>query len=251
MIVALDECGNRIMASRAQKGGTFYCQGCGEDLILKRGKIRHAHFSHKSGAICSFITNKTEWHYEWQKCFGEENAEKVFQIAGYKHIADIQIGDKIIEFQHSNISNEDVAERCQFYKSFGFDVVWIFDAQKEVEERKLWCYEKRKGLNWLYEWARPNGAVLRALDMGATVYLQADKKYLVKITWYPNGEKTYPDYAKGDHWSRLKKFAATIMTKEQVIAEIINKAHKNFIPELIYPDDLASEYIDMVRAGII
>lgn len=37
----------------APKGEKYYCPGCGEEVILRRGEVKVAHFAHKSGTNCT------------------------------------------------------------------------------------------------------------------------------------------------------------------------------------------------------
>lgn len=108
MIIALDNNQCRVLASKANRKLDYYCQECGDKLLLRKGKIRRAHFSHRASINCeSAHRNKTDWHYDWQELFGLGYAERVIQVAGIIHIADILIGNTVIEFQHSRISEED------------------------------------------------------------------------------------------------------------------------------------------------
>lgn len=37
----------------APKGEKYFCPGCGEEVILRRGEVKIAHFAHKSGTNCT------------------------------------------------------------------------------------------------------------------------------------------------------------------------------------------------------
>lgn len=51
---ALDPKGDLVSAETAQKGSLFVCAGCSDELILRRGDQRRAHFAHKAGAaVCA------------------------------------------------------------------------------------------------------------------------------------------------------------------------------------------------------
>ena len=258
MIIALDENQCRVVASKAKKGSNYFCQGCGNPLCLKQGKIRRPHFAHLSDTPCEFTTNKTEWHYEWQECFGLDNSEIVFSYGKFKHIADIQIGDTVIEFQHSNISAEDVAERNKFYEFWGLHVVWIFDIRKELENDSFRCYQKRPGNNWLYEWDKPSKSVLRALDTCSTVFLQVSDKYLIEVTWYPSGEyertrgRGKKAHFEGEYWSKLSKFAGDIMDKKYAIKHITRTIDQSYTPRIQdgYDVEMIGEQIEMARMGL-
>ncbi|MEQ6359502.1 competence protein CoiA family protein [Thermoanaerobacter thermohydrosulfuricus] len=50
---AVDKEGKLHNAKEAEKGKQYYCPSCGEKVILRKGKIRTAHFAHKANANCS------------------------------------------------------------------------------------------------------------------------------------------------------------------------------------------------------
>ena len=244
MLIALDKEQNRTIAYKADKKLQYFCQECGEQLSLRQGKIRRPHFAHKAGSNCeSAHCNKTEWHYEWQELFGIDYAERVIQVAGVKHIADILLGDTVVEFQHSKISKEDVAERNELYRIHNLNVVWVFDCCKDCEDGTLYPYEKRPNFNWLFEWHKPNDSVLTAA-FNSSVYLQVSDNCLLEVTWFPNGY----DERKDDSWYSMKKFAANIMDKKHAIAKIKQSANIDGKPQLIQPDWMIDELIDMARA---
>lgn len=249
MLVALDEKINRVFATKAVKGQKYFCQGCNEELCLKQGEIRRHHFSHKCGDACEYYTNKTEWHYEWQECFGLENSEVIFECGKIKHIADIQIGNTVIEFQHSRIDKTDVVERNEFYNNWGLKMVWVFDARSEVENERLHSYEINSKYNWRFKWDRVNKSVLWALEGSNTegVFLQVSDNCLIRITWWPNGYTSNNSY-----WSKLRKFAGDIMDKKHAIKYIRSIIDKEYIPKPYdTTGDLLQETIDMARAGLI
>jgi hypothetical protein len=50
---ALDKSQKVCNPETAPKGEKYYCPGCGEEVILRRGEERVAHFSHKSDTQCT------------------------------------------------------------------------------------------------------------------------------------------------------------------------------------------------------
>ena len=116
MLKAIDGFGVSVTIDAAEEGKAYYCPICKQALIQKRGEIREHHFSHigpkgankKNYVPCSdkWHYDKTDWHIQWQKRFSDESYEKVLEFEGKKHIADVLVGDIVIEFQHSNISIE-------------------------------------------------------------------------------------------------------------------------------------------------
>ena len=78
----------------------------------------------------------SEWHRAWQNCFPKECREVVVQSGGIKHRADVLINKKtVIEFQHSPITAEEIAERNRFYTECGLKVVWVFDADGKIKNK--------------------------------------------------------------------------------------------------------------------
>ncbi len=147
--------------------GKVTCPFCNEELNYKHGQINIPHFAHKSDSKCITIDNNdmSLWHIAWQNCFPLDNIEvkfsKNYSLQDYdnfaarnnfntdnpnaKHVDDgkkayIQVNHRadyaniqsgcVIEFQHSPISPETVAERTAFYNNLGFKVVWVFDIDR-------------------------------------------------------------------------------------------------------------------------
>ena len=122
---------NKTYIQKAIKeGGHYICPICEEALIIKNGSIRKAHFAHKSSRQCddwySVDNSMSEWHRNWQEKYAEEYREVPVEINGVKHIADIQFGNYVIEFQHSPMSKEVFMERTFFYTQ-KYKLIWVFD----------------------------------------------------------------------------------------------------------------------------
>ena len=139
MFVANDQEGNRITIEDAVQGGAYFCPVCGGALSVKAKKpeaLKAAHFAHKKGKDCdSWKHDLSEWHYAWQKSFPKECREVVVQNGEEKHRADVLINNTVIEFQHSSISAEEIAERNSFYRECGYKVVWVFDAEGKIKNK--------------------------------------------------------------------------------------------------------------------
>ena len=126
MQFALDKNKNRIQPTKEIDG---YCPCCNEYLIAKMGEINIHHWCHKGDTNCNYKP-MTQWHYEWQNKFPEENREVIYidEITGEKHIADVSIGKFIFEFQHSAISIDEFKSRCEFYiNKLRKKLIWVFD----------------------------------------------------------------------------------------------------------------------------
>ena len=139
MFVAKDKEGNRVTIEEAARGCEYFCPICGGRVIVKakESEAVSEHFAHKNKVECdSWQHDMSEWHRAWQNYFPEECQEVVVQSGGVKHIADVLINnDTVIEFQHSPITAEEIAERNRFYTECGHKVVWVFDAEGKIKNK--------------------------------------------------------------------------------------------------------------------
>ena len=158
MFTALDKNGSRISIDEASRDGDYFCEACGEKLVLKNGKIRAPHFSHKKGTLCTddWDNEMSFWHLCWQKKFSFEQREIVKNYRNKKHRADVLIDDikTVIEFQHSPLSSEEFTERNNFFNALGYKVVWVFDVVEKYENGYIeFLYKNDYGHN-IYSWSR-------------------------------------------------------------------------------------------------
>ena len=141
VFVAKDKEGNRVTIEEAARGCEYFCPICGGRVIVKakESEAVSEHFAHKNKVECdSWQHDMSEWHRAWQNYFPEECQEVVVQSGGVKHIADVLINnDTVIEFQHSPITAEEIAERNRFYTECGYKVVWVFDAEGKIKNKSV------------------------------------------------------------------------------------------------------------------
>jgi hypothetical protein len=118
----------------AEKGLKGLCPICQQPVIAKCGKIKINHWAHTSLEHCDkWWENETEWHRQWKNTFPLEWQEIVAidEKTGEKHIADIKTnGSMVVEFQHSNISEEERISREKFYKN----MIWIVDGTRRKRD---------------------------------------------------------------------------------------------------------------------
>lgn len=133
MLIAKDSNGEYIDVLNANRHAYYFCPHCMEKLVVKQGRKRAWHFSHKSGSDCVASTeNMTEWHVAWQREFAMPYREVVVKNQdGSFRRADVLIENAVLEFQHSRISADDWRARCRFYDSVGKTVLWVYDRTKE------------------------------------------------------------------------------------------------------------------------
>lgn len=146
MMLAEAKDGSRVLAT---PGELAICPLCKSDVIPKCGEIKTWHWAHKSLTECdSWGEPESEWHYSWKKLFGLENTEITVKRGEVLHRADVKIGNKIIELQHSHLPPSEVREREQFYEN----MVWILDGEtaprKDYTPVEKWLSKKGK---WYYK----------------------------------------------------------------------------------------------------
>ena len=153
MYIANNIEGNRVDISDAKEGEEYFCPICNAKMIQKRGNIKEHHFAHEAQSECdSWNYDMSEWHREWQKRFPVETREVVVSKNSTKHRADILINNTVVEFQHSKMSNEEFNERNSFYKSCGYDVIWLFDLQEYYSDDRIEVsYDSDNKYHW--KWA--------------------------------------------------------------------------------------------------
>ena len=177
VFIAKDKEGNNITIEEAVRGGKYFCPICGGAVIVKAksSEAVREHFAHKNKTECdSWNYDMSDWHRKWQNSFPKECQEVVVQKDGIKHRADVLINNTVIEFQHSPITAEEIAERNRFYAECGHKVVWVFDAEGKIKN-------KNESVNTLDPclcaetdlcWKRPKREFSIKIPENVTIYLQ-------------------------------------------------------------------------------
>lgn len=76
-----------------------------------------AHWAHPQGSVDHWWEPETEWHRKWKERFPDDWQEVVHcSSTGERHIADVKTEHGLaIEFQHSDISEQERRSREEFY----------------------------------------------------------------------------------------------------------------------------------------
>jgi competence protein CoiA len=117
-----------------KKKGPFYCPSCKQELILKRGKLKMAHFAHKTTCIIK-PEGETESHllgkkklFHWLQRQGFHPRLEAY-ISEFKQRPDLLFKWKerqaVIEFQCSVIPSEEILKRTSTYLKHHFYPIWI------------------------------------------------------------------------------------------------------------------------------
>lgn len=229
MKFALDAEGKRIHISKTHAKNEYFCEECGEKLVLKKGEINAHHFAHPKNSVCtdSWSYDMSEWHQSWQAKFPIKNQEVVMTHNGIKHRADVFINDTVIEFQHSPLSSLEFEERNRFYTSLGYKVVWVFDVIDLWDARRIEETDKDN----IYKWTHPKNTfdMYNYKDKNIEIYFQisseeyGDTTTLMKVTWIaPTGfERFAIEDNYYDEEDFLYRYLPKKLTKEDLYDVLI------------------------------
>lgn len=154
MFIAYNEKGERTSIDNINNSAHYFCPICNGELLVKnKGNKKKHHFAHKKKCTDTWTNDMSDWHIGWQRRFPEQYREVVVTHNNEKHRADVLIGQTVVEFQHSPISNEEFLERNMFYTSAGYNVVWLFD-MIDVFKTRMKYIESNEQYNfeWGYHW---------------------------------------------------------------------------------------------------
>lgn len=145
MLTALNKHGNLISLVEhveeevltTMRRNSFYCPQCNESLILKAGKIRIMHFSHKKNSVCTtfFSEPESEQHLQGKKDLHQTflniglETQLEYYIRDLRQRPDLLVSYKsdkfAIEYQCSPISRKVLTDRTNGYNSKGMTPIWI------------------------------------------------------------------------------------------------------------------------------
>jgi hypothetical protein len=129
---------NRVLADTAPKGPDYLCPKCKKIVILKRGRIVIAHFSHKPPTNCSWATGETKAHLEAKQIVFDGLQERGIR-ALLEYVIDTMPGDRradvmawsatntqlAIELQHTSIGIPEIEARAHAYSRAGIAQIWL------------------------------------------------------------------------------------------------------------------------------
>jgi len=134
-LFALDE-QEKIPAYAAEKGKNYTCFECGKVLRVRGGSYRRDHFYHLRENPSCRQSNKSQRHlqiqFALQKILPPNDTKLEVIFLKILRIADVLwLSKKIVfEVQCSSISENEVRNRMEDYRSLGYQVVWILDDRK-------------------------------------------------------------------------------------------------------------------------
>lgn len=152
LVAALDR--ERIEADVAERGLAYVCSKCRRPVILKRGRIKIAHFAHKPPTDCMWASGETLAHLGAKKLFRDAfrsrglraELEVVIPSLPNDRRADVMIWSPsnlrvAIELQHSSIGIEAIEKRAYSYAREGIAQAWVPFLRESLWKRA----ERRRG----------------------------------------------------------------------------------------------------------
>jgi competence CoiA-like predicted nuclease len=124
------------------------CPLCGCKMIPKCGERNIWQWAHDKNQHCdAWYEPESEWHKRGKMTFSKENTEKVIELEGVKHIADIFTKTEVvIELQNSPISPRVIREREEFY---GEKMIWVVNGIKFAKNISLNSKKGFRNMPWL------------------------------------------------------------------------------------------------------
>lgn len=222
------------------------CEGCGSKMIGRFGSIKVPHWSHESSDECDkWHEPKTQWHIKWQDKFPKDCQEKIVKDENGKyHIADVVIGNLVIEFQHSPISIGEIIERSEFYRKNVGNIFWVFDRDTDENNNVKNFFikpfiDRESGLKFSsYEWKYKSGKYKIMIDEkipysidcydGESIFIILDDLYGATIRSLKTLAVNFNEYYKyesalSDRYKRLEKER---LEKERIERERLEKIEK-------------------------
>jgi competence protein CoiA len=202
MLVARGEAGP-VEAASARRGAVFRCPVCDATMVLRRGRIRIAHFAHKTEP-CAVAARETLAHLGAKAAIVAAlrarglRAEPEFMVAGLPgdRRADVMAWSPsgrlvAVELQHASVSLDEIERRAFSYARADIAQLWIAFAPADLATRgettaygrflprfaprpfEKWIHGLGGGAMWMFDPA--DGALWRArlsghaLDVPAAV----------------------------------------------------------------------------------
>ena len=195
MLSACDEDNKYVLAMEARKDdGPFFCPQCDEELILKQGRVKIAHFSHFPDSTCTYAGEPESAEHvaaklEIYEALRTQPGVSKLQVERYlKEVRpDISFSFEgryiAIEVQISPLSFDELIRRTTAYTQKNIYVLWMPILPMDVFSGRYAPKEWERNLHELYE-----GVVYYWLS-GLKVVPIEFEEYLLSPSWYSSNEK--------------------------------------------------------------
>lgn len=157
MLVAMTE-ERRVEAFDVEKGPEFRCPNCEQVVVLKKGRIKIAHFAHKPPTACTWASGETQAHMAAKRFLREgfstrgltAQLEVPVLSSGGDRRADVLVtaSDGVrrvaIEVQHQPIDYDKIYRRTAAYIAAGVPVIWV-----AILNDTVWSDAEQSGRDWI------------------------------------------------------------------------------------------------------
>ncbi len=161
MFIGMNPSQELIRADQAKKNERYVCPSCQQDLILKQGPIKHAHFAHYQQSTCqTFSEAESEEHLRAKLLLFKWLSQSFDEVEMEAYLSDLcqrpdllftdQRGLKIcVEIQCSSLSLQRMVERTTNYLKHGYKVWWILGKNLNIQKDQVTHLQKSfiHGLN--------------------------------------------------------------------------------------------------------
>ena len=148
----------KVCAEDVEKNDApFQCPQCGCETIIKKGRVKTAHFAHKTPVFCEYGKGESEAHRqcktniynklklipeitecELEKNFGSVISDIFFIFNNFKIAIEVQI---------SNLTMSKIIERTKKYDQLDIYVIWISPFNNKLKEEK---YSPKQWEKWIH-----------------------------------------------------------------------------------------------------
>lgn len=216
-------------ANVTKNDGPFYCQQTFEELILRKGPIKRAHFAYKSRISPTDSCKESELHKSCKeellnaliKAYPDGNwqTERIFpkdKQKGYKEVrADLSGRIKkvgvIIEIQVSTLSIKQILHRTKQYSMRGGYILWIIPLKEDLGTEKFRPrfferYIHSMYYGRVYYWQKGDGTKL------TPVHFAPASRYIEMSQWYEEDgtERCEGGYDKTYSVIKIPEYGTTV-----------------------------------------
>lgn len=232
---------NRISADTALKGSEYLCPKCKKIVILKRGRIVIAHFSHKPPTNCSWARGETKAHLEAKQIvFDGLQARGVTAMLEY--VVDTLPGDRradvmawsatnvlAIELQHTSIGIPEIEARANAYSRAGIAQIWlpflsgtVLSASEPRADGTLFVerYSPRPFEKWVHGFGGGDGMWMYVPDEKAFRHanMKGHQTYVESSSWFGEGGE---EMSAGGFYKWSKRYRELTLSRPYKIHELL------------------------------
>lgn len=213
LVAELEE--KRIDALNAERGPTYFCPKCRDQVVLKKGRKVVHHFAHKPPTDCTWAAGETRAHMEakvlvanvLKACGLRAELELIVNCLPGNRRADVMAwspeGLQIaFELQHTPIGRDEIERRASSYARADIAQIWIPFIKSNVWNAGVprhggWFvkrYSPRDFERWVHGFNGKNGMWMydpthKAFWLGR---LAGHQTYVEETTWHSEGgEENY------------------------------------------------------------